>query len=122
MPVHPVLRVRPDSKHGAGMLSPELLASVLTFLPGLKAIATCACVSRLWRQAAGQAVPREVDMSAYADSLACSHKELSRLLLKPCRLSAMTEVLLFGEGHEFLKGALFARICTKAAALQRVTL
>ena len=97
------------------MLPLELLATVLTFLPGLKAISICACVSRLWRQAACQAVPREVD-------LASSRKEeLRRLLLKPCRLSAVTVVNISNVGEQFLKGALFARICTEAAVLRRVT-
>ena len=105
------------------MLPLELLATVLTFLPDLKAIATCACVSRLWRQAAGQAVPRKVWMRGKFSSPAISHREeLSRLLLKPCGLSAVTEVVITGGGgDQFLKGALFARICTEAAALRKVS-
>ena len=49
-------------------------------------------------------------------------EELSRLLLTPCRLNAVTEVYISSRDHQFLKGALFARICTEAAALRRVTL
>ena len=46
----------------AGTLPLQLLITVLSFLPGPRAIATCACVSRLWAKAAGLAVPKEVDV------------------------------------------------------------
>ena len=54
----PSLIVRVPCKYAAPrfMLPMELLVTIFTFLPSLKAIAVCASVSRLWRQAAGAAM------------------------------------------------------------------
>ena len=58
----------------------ELLITVLSFLHDVRAIAVCACVSRQWRKAAAQAVPRDVILHGFIK------EEMSSLLLrKPLR-------------------------------------
>lgn len=94
----------------ASVLPLELLISVLSFLHSLQAIAVCAFVSRQWRKAAAQAVPRVVFLYG-------NEKEGSQLLRKPCRLSTIEVVTVIDteELHaQFMMGALFARICAEA--------
>ncbi len=101
----------------AGALPLELLSTVLSFLT-IQAIAVCACVSRHRRKAAAQAVPRRVE---FYDSRESS--EVSYLLEKSCALSSVEIVKVFYSEEpyvHFMKGALLARICAEATALEAV--
>ena len=93
----------------------ELLITVFSFLPGLRPIAVCACVSRHWRRAAAQAVPKSVTIDAK------DGKELLQLLTRSCSLGAVESVrVTHEEVAEFTQGALFARICAEATCLCEV--
>ena len=98
----------------------ELLITVLSFLHDVRAIAVCACVSRQWRKAAAQAVPRDVILHGFIK------EEMSSLLLrKPCVLSTVEVMQVichpFREPQaQSMIGTLFARICTEATALKAV--
>ena len=95
----------------AGTLPLELLITVLSFLPDVRAIATCACVSRLWARAAGVAVPEVVDLHYLGNSQAAC------CLLRKPHLGAVESVSInFGGG--FAYGAILVRICAEAKALQ----
>ena len=93
---------------------------MFNFLPDLRDIAICACISRLWRQAADQAVPMCVVMVDDQD-------ELSRLFAKP-KLNDVNQIDMSnwlssepspasvgGLESIFMAGALFMRICAEAA-------
>ena len=61
-----VLRAYACQQQGpvAGELPLDLLITSFSFLPDLRPIAVCACVSRHWRRAAAQAVPNAVTIDA----------------------------------------------------------
>ena len=103
----------------------ELLTIVLSFC-GLRIIAVCACVSRQWRRAAAQAVPRDVRLTrSYMDPNEGLEMEILQLLRKPCRLSSVKAMSVAAYSQvckEFAMGALFARVCAEATALETVSM
>ena len=93
----------------ASTLPLDLLITVLSFLE-LRVIATCACVSRRWAEAAGVAVPTVVDMDPNDRQAFCC------LLRKP-HLGTVESVTINLDGG-FEQGVLFGRICAEATALR----
>ena len=98
----------------------ELLVTVLTFLPGLKAIAMCALVSRLWRRAASQAMPRELDM----DDECPEHGSTAMAQLFERALGSVEVVRMPIDtgGHFRHQDLLFVHICQQASALGEVSM
>ena len=97
----------------------QLLITLFSSLPGLRPIAVCACVSRHWRRAAAQAVPKSVTIDAR------NSKEVLQLLTKSCNLGAVESVVVLHVEEAaagFPQGALFARMCAEATCLRDVIL
>ena len=117
----PSLIVRVPCKYAAPrfMLPMELLVTIFTFLPSLKAIAVCASVSRLWRQAAGQAMPRVLDFNE--DCPKHGSRALALLFERPLGPVEVVRMPRCPKGFT-QQELLFARICYQASALQEVTM
>ena len=94
-------------------LPPDLFILVLSFLPDIRAVATCACVSRGWAMAAGVAVPKIVDLDADDAQAACC------LLSKPPRGLMGVENMSISVAGVFPTANVFHRICSFSKALQK---
>ena len=99
------------------MLNENLLITIFTFLPGIKAIAVCASISKLWRQAADKAMPRKLVMD---DCPGHGSRALAQLFERQlCLVKVVTTHTGWRFNH---RDSLFVRICNLASGLQEVTM